>query len=410
MDLPPTHYDVALKNVPDMIKYLRRDLTTIAEKRLRGPFEGDGEFAHPVDNYVSYLSCETIKHAQEIAEREHGISRDDPAWNEQLLFLQDPFFVQALQVKFSEYMTVLNFELFEKKTFFVSNHLAEHLALTELNIDADVIRLPFESCLFVYTSPVVIEALYQISERTLPCPDAPVSVFLTGLPAGGGKRMIRMVAFQSDYGNIHIKVKRDLLVKEGWLIEDLLTTDWEKLREDDPDLNAEFDPLFDRFHSLGGKFDQDGFGKDKVSDNLFYTKGLPFFRIVVNTVLYLASNTPEVTEFLSPHNAIQNRLQKVKSQKKRRNIKKNMKRTSCLDFCALGASMGKIVVQKPVAASETAEDETDSRRYASRFLVRGHWRNQAHGEKLSKRKLIWILPYWKGPDMGQLITRPYVVT
>ncbi len=222
--------------------------------------------------------------------------------------------------------------------------------------------------------------------------------------------MIRMVAFQSDYGNIHIKVKRDLLVKEGWLIEDLLTTDWEKLREDDPDLNAEFDPLFDRFHSLGGKFDQDGFGKDKVSDNLFYTKGLPFFRIVVNTVLYLASNTPEVTEFLSPHNAIQNRLQKVKSQKKRRNIKKNMKRTSCLDFCALGASMGKIVVQKPVAASETAEDETDSRRYASRFLVRGHWRNQAHGEKLSKRKLIWILPYWKGPDMGQLITRPYVVT
>jgi hypothetical protein len=37
------------------------------------------------------------------------------------------------------------------------------------------------------------------------------------------------------------------------------------------------------------------------------------------------------------------------------------------------------------------------------FLVRGHWRHQAYGEQRLLRKLLWIEPFWKGPD-GSLIT------
>lgn len=37
------------------------------------------------------------------------------------------------------------------------------------------------------------------------------------------------------------------------------------------------------------------------------------------------------------------------------------------------------------------------------YLVRGHWRNQAHGTGRIDRKRIWIQPYWKGPeDMPRL--------
>jgi len=37
------------------------------------------------------------------------------------------------------------------------------------------------------------------------------------------------------------------------------------------------------------------------------------------------------------------------------------------------------------------------------YLVRGHWRNQAHGPGRMARKRIWIQPYWKGPeDMPRL--------
>lgn len=31
-------------------------------------------------------------------------------------------------------------------------------------------------------------------------------------------------------------------------------------------------------------------------------------------------------------------------------------------------------------------------------LVAGHWKNQPHGPQLSLRKLIWVEPYWRGPE------------
>jgi len=44
-----------------------------------------------------------------------------------------------------------------------------------------------------------------------------------------------------------------------------------------------------------------------------------------------------------------------------------------------------------------------------RFVVRGHWTNQAFGEKHSLRRRQWIMPYWKGPEMSEVLTKPYLV-
>ncbi|MDP3426840.1 MAG: hypothetical protein Q8S17_05625, partial [Humidesulfovibrio sp.] len=44
-----------------------------------------------------------------------------------------------------------------------------------------------------------------------------------------------------------------------------------------------------------------------------------------------------------------------------------------------------------------------------RFMVRGHWRHQPHGPGAQKRKLIWIRPHYKGPDLAALINKPYLV-
>lgn len=43
------------------------------------------------------------------------------------------------------------------------------------------------------------------------------------------------------------------------------------------------------------------------------------------------------------------------------------------------------------------------------FVVRGHWRNQACGKRHSDRKLIWVKPFWKGPDSAVGIVRRYDV-
>ncbi len=43
------------------------------------------------------------------------------------------------------------------------------------------------------------------------------------------------------------------------------------------------------------------------------------------------------------------------------------------------------------------------------FLVRGHWRNQAHGPRRALRKQIRIEPFWKGNEDARVLLRNYKV-
>jgi hypothetical protein len=45
-----------------------------------------------------------------------------------------------------------------------------------------------------------------------------------------------------------------------------------------------------------------------------------------------------------------------------------------------------------------------------RWLVRGHWRNQAHGEGRALHKMLWVEPFEKGKDLAErLEDKNYVV-
>ncbi len=46
-------------------------------------------------------------------------------------------------------------------------------------------------------------------------------------------------------------------------------------------------------------------------------------------------------------------------------------------------------------------------RIKHRFIVRGHYRNQAHGPQRSLRTSRWIAPFWKGPEEGARIIHTY---
>lgn len=56
-----------------------------------------------------------------------------------------------------------------------------------------------------------------------------------------------------------------------------------------------------------------------------------------------------------------------------------------------------------VAKDPDGSDEPTSRRYKHRWVVSGHWRNQAHGPDRSKRRRQWIPSYTKGPDGAPLL-------
>lgn len=43
------------------------------------------------------------------------------------------------------------------------------------------------------------------------------------------------------------------------------------------------------------------------------------------------------------------------------------------------------------------------------FLVRGHWRRQAHGAGRALRKTIWVQPFWKGPEESRVLLRQHRV-
>lgn len=44
------------------------------------------------------------------------------------------------------------------------------------------------------------------------------------------------------------------------------------------------------------------------------------------------------------------------------------------------------------------------------FMVRGHWRQQACGPKLTEHKTIWVSPYWKGPTDGPVLIRDSILS
>lgn len=46
----------------------------------------------------------------------------------------------------------------------------------------------------------------------------------------------------------------------------------------------------------------------------------------------------------------------------------------------------------------------------SRFMVRGHYRNQAHGPNHALRTSKWIAPFWKGPEEGARLVHTYKPT
>lgn len=46
---------------------------------------------------------------------------------------------------------------------------------------------------------------------------------------------------------------------------------------------------------------------------------------------------------------------------------------------------------------------------ALQMLVRGHWKRQHHGEHNTKVKVIWVQPYWRGPDTAPILVRPHVM-
>lgn len=115
-------------------------------------------------------------------------------------------------------------------------------------------------------------------------------------------------------------------------------------------------------------------------------------RAVIALCLYLQSEHP----VLEPVPARPRKDPALYSGKKRRRIKKENERTSALGYIRVGRVVEDV---KGVTRDATGRWKLDHQ-----VWVRGHWRWQAHGPKHQLRKLIFIRPYMKGPDLAESLT------
>jgi hypothetical protein len=277
------------------------------------------------------------------------------------------------QVLVYEYAAMLNFKAFGGKTFHFSENLVERLANTELNVAAEMVVPPFRSCLFVLDDDTSRNALYAIHDNKAPAPTSePISVFLTVQPRAEGGRTLTMMIWQADDKHSQMFLKRELLLADGTRVEDALRTDWAKIL---PPKQIEVDEI------------------------RFYEDGLRFFRIIVNGILYLGSTSPDVSGELHAEDRIP-ALKMGMTRKEKRHLEHKKATSTRLPYIEVGG------VVRPLGgrAGQSAAPRIDVR-----LLVRGHWKNQAHGPGMTLRKLIHVEPYWRGPEMAELVDRPYLV-
>jgi hypothetical protein len=289
------------------------------------------------------------------------------------------------------YFSFLNFELFGAKVFNFAPGLTKNLLHTEINVKANLIELPFKSCLFVFEDEAMIDAVYAIakSKKTSINYNAPISVFLvmddtkTVFPF----RRLMMHIWHAKPSESHLFLKRELCLKEEWDLERSLRTDWNNLSDE--------------------ASDPSGIGMGTNEDSLFYTDGLLFFRAVLNAILYVSSSEADIREALSPRAKILVAAEEVASRPKRKALLGQAARNSEFDYSQVGDSVEPIDVSW---GPKTSMPGTGSgSKPAIRFVVRGHWKRQPFGPGASQRRLHWIKPYFKGPEVAALVNKPYAV-
>jgi len=402
MILPPTYYDFVRKLRPFVAEFAEKD----AQELLAQPLPP--ETIHSVDDYDSRFELCIEQADEEMLERIANI-RGVP-----VEYVRPEFDKIRLQARTQfaglystvnhEYHSLVNFSLAGKKTFYFSDNLAEHLANTEINLLSSLIQLPFPTCLFTFTSRSVINAIHNIRgdvgrwDMNAAGLDysAPVSAFLTIHPAGAGLpgRKLLICAWHARLPeSSYLMLKRELYLGEDWSLEQSLRTDWETLTPENLGIGLSVNV------NDGTIAHQD--------DDRFYTDGLTFYRIILNALLYLSSDQAELTVKASPCKEIEDRARGITSRPKRRKLLQTTNRYSTLDYQEVGASVDPIVIQK--CATEGSGVGNFSGKPLVRFIVRGHWRRQSHGPENQERKLIWIRPYYKGPDLAATINKPYLV-
>ncbi len=299
--------------------------------------------------------------------------------------MSKPELMQLFTIFQCYYVNICNFTRFGQKVYYFSPSLVERLAHTELNVATELIKLPFSSCLFVFDDIISREAYARLTSSLSHAQRAlrlglPISSYVSYLqppPAGG---TLWCFSAMPDRRKAQIVTSRAMQLSPNQRVEDALLTRWTEAEDK-------------------GEEQQSNIPR---SDSSFSGDALLFYRIILNGILYLSSNHPDISPLIRSsdrvlHQSSNSGLHGSQS------VTRRSTQSSRLAYIEVGANLP--------ALSHPAGGALTGRLLVQRHLVRGHWRSRQHyGPGRSLTKPVFIEPYWRGPDAAEIINRPYVVT
>jgi hypothetical protein len=251
-----------------------------------------------------------------------------------------------------------NFELHHRKTFWVDRGLVLMLANTASSVPAALLRPPFASFALVFTDRWFLGR----AERLLAQQPSE--------ERRGGQRLRVCTVLVSELSRSESGRALDVAFVCDALGTDLPTLVERTLVVDDA---------------------------GSIEQALDRTKAPPLLRelleVVVNAVLYATSAEVKVEIRVPPKAPKAHRASKHSAPK--------ASESSAETVHFLPSPIDIVAVRR----TQALERAPSGRAALHRYMVRGHWRRAPEG--WTDRRLRWIEPYWKGPDMAAVIERCY---
>jgi len=276
----------------------------------------------------------------------------------------------------------VNYELHRRKTFWVDAPLAWALARTDLGVPAELLKLPFPACAFVFDDPRTLELAHRLYryEATAPKRETRVvTVYLADIDTPEGRGIFAHVCLDGLDGQWPYLVSRNLRIDGAGDLAGLLASHF-------PIISPEaLDPVFQspELHDL--------------------------LHLVFNAVLYATSAGVEIREVPSPARKAREAIRRATGRAQRtarRRVERMLRSGTAEDVFFLP---GRIEIRQAAEADgEGTFGEGAGSSPSTRFMVRGHWRRANSSWKDQRPR--WIEPYWKGPDMAAVVERSYRLT
>jgi len=277
-----------------------------------------------------------------------------------------------------------------KKVFRPTKDLVHMLVDTELkNLDAFFVQSPFK-CIFIAIPPEV----KLMNPFNLPIDGLYIAVF--------NKDEIHFDGFSEEFQkyekyenskNVVICAVSDTILP---LDDPRETMYYWNIALHDGDLFEQIDAILERYDKEYQKKDYDRCNKDY--DRTFLENILSFS---INTLLYINSKDPKEFGFTPIKKA---NTQNLKNKAK---IRKAQKKTQ-IPYYTIGQNITIDHSYRNVIKMYEKES-SHQRKLVGKWVVRGHWRNQAHGKDFKNRKIIWIQPFVKGEEFAEVLEKEYVV-